>query len=1376
MYKKLVCLLIALFFIFSFKIYAKEQNDDVLNKNVLFSLSFDKTVEAQTQNGKIKPEVNGNIQYVDGRQGKAMLFTPDLWLKFSGPGLIEAEEGTVQFWVKPLEYNSQKSYRPSECTFFSTAYSNKLPCFSIWSYYRENDINQERVQAKCFLPEGAKTKDNISLIAGNKLSINKWSLITVTWKNIKHDRTDAKILGIYINGNKIISAKPFPRKNFPEKLGNIIYIGSVISQSAGKYIMDEFSIYKTCLSDAEIWKYYSESGNTDKAETVTIPRIQAPPKIDGSLSENEWENTTQIGEAFLNKNMLLSKKQSRVSLCYDEKKIYMKVDSETFDGALKADANKKDGVIWKDDVVELYIVPVRGEKLYYQVGINSKDYSNGLKIFSKTGGKDYENWDSGINAKSSFTGEGKTKRWILEIALPLKNIGLSNPQVGDAIGFSIARTYQEPTAYGGIDWEIKDSVPSSFAGYHHFENTGKYPKLVFGGANERINVKYGNLYSGEIKARVNISHGDNKDKLDYSWKIFDSGKTLFEDKGTLKKNKSGKYEFTIDKVMHVDPKNNGSIYNLSIDLNNGTFFNHTIPFSLSYSDFSFDYLVERDKKRVLVEIDTDNIGTECKKGKMSVLLENEKGKIYFQKDIDIKNDNYEQLFIPLDILPNMKKMKMKVSLLSPNGELVKVSERAFQKMEDLASLNNKIGEDEWVPPPFTDIQYDAYSISCWNRRYDLSGAMFLKQVLINSEVILNGPVEFIAVDAEGKELHWKQGEMKYISRKCDAGVIEASGMLGNIKCKNTMTLEFDGMLRVDAELFVGEQTKLNKLYLNIPLKSSFVKYKFFSIADENSKRMCWQWQDRIGKVADYFNYSFCPEVWVGDDDKGFSWFAESKKDWQLADNNKAIEIIRKNDTAYLRINYCDTPSTFKAPLKFTFGLQATPVRPRPSDWRLQRSIGTTDSCNASYYGQNIKIIGWGANGKPPPPEKRAEILRQKDPLDRLSAWSDWPVIINPVRIRQLYEIASENIASKPILAAAVEKPAEKIALFYMPRVGNLNVPSNKYYFQKWYNEPPTGRVPSIKEEQWNRGVFHVFNACPSTDYRNFMIEEMRNTLDKFPELKGLYFDGAFPCGCRNTLHGCGYYENGKLCYSAPIWGNRDFFKRLYKMLKKRGADNIFFGHVSSTRFISETGFFDIIFEGEHLCSDLPKYEGDYIDTVPLDVWRAEYTGRQVGNIPILLCEAKRIFGGYGAKGIADNPAFIKKFRSYLAMTLIHDILPQERVLLDEIQSYYINLDSFGHWNAEFLPYWNNQKYVSADSDEIKISLYRKKGRILLCMANVSKKKWTGNIKLNLSELNMSKSVIGRNFEASKPLSLKDGILSNISVEAHDFSVISISEM
>ena len=81
-------------------------------------------------------------------------------------------------------------------------------------------------------------------------------------------------------------------------------------------------------------------------------------------------------------------------------------------------------------------------------------------------------------------------------------------------------------------------------------------------------------------------------------------------------------------------------------------------------------------------------------------------------------------------------------------------------------------------------------------------------------------------------------------------------------------------------------------------------------------------------------------LWLGNEERGLGWYAESDRCWQPEDPEKAIELVRDGKQLILRVRLLDSqPKTWTAdpadgvyayqPVTFRFGLQATPVKPFP---------------------------------------------------------------------------------------------------------------------------------------------------------------------------------------------------------------------------------------------------------------------------------------------------------------------------------------------------------------------------------------------------------------------------------------------------------------
>ena len=75
-------------------------------------------------------------------------------------------------------------------------------------------------------------------------------------------------------------------------------------------------------------------------------------------------------------------------------------------------------------------------------------------------------------------------------------------------------------------------------------------------------------------------------------------------------------------------------------------------------------------------------------------------------------------------------------------------------------------------------------------------------------------------------------------------------------------------------------------------------------------------------------------MWVGDYDRGLTWFTEDNADWNISDGTGTLELFRKGSVVEWRVHIADAPVELDGPLTITVGLQPTPVKPQRKGWRM----------------------------------------------------------------------------------------------------------------------------------------------------------------------------------------------------------------------------------------------------------------------------------------------------------------------------------------------------------------------------------------------------------------------------------------------------------
>jgi len=152
--------------------------------------------------------------------------------------------------------------------------------------------------------------------------------------------------------------------------------------------------------------------------------------VDGVLDEKAWTKACAMTDFVLGPSGK-PEVQSRVLVTYDKDNLYVAVINEEPDTAqLKADAVERDGNVWSDDSVEIYIDSTNaksGTSGYKGFFVNVKNTQ-----YDRTEDEGWDpEWKSGVSVI-----EGKA--WIVEVALPLKVLEIT-PEAGHELGLMVAR-------------------------------------------------------------------------------------------------------------------------------------------------------------------------------------------------------------------------------------------------------------------------------------------------------------------------------------------------------------------------------------------------------------------------------------------------------------------------------------------------------------------------------------------------------------------------------------------------------------------------------------------------------------------------------------------------------------------------------------------------------------------------------------------------------------------------------------------------------------------------------------------------------------------------------------------------------------------------
>jgi hypothetical protein len=561
------------------------------------------------------------------------------------------------------------------------------------------------------------------------------------------------------------------------------------------------------------------------------------------------------------------------------------------------------------------------------------------------------------------------------------------------------------------------------------------------------------------------------------------------------------------------------------------------------------------------------------------------------------------------------------------------------------------------------------------REYRFGAGPFLTGVMAKGAALLARPIEAC--------LRWPGGEAKLsgppgrLQDRSDArAVLQGRGEAGPFAVEGTTTVEFDGMIRTDFALVAPVGTVVEEFSLRVPIKSQYAKYLYHYPGQ-------WGSVKNAGALpADGWRHPFKPLIWLGDEDRGLCWFAETDENWTPTDNPEAIRIIHQGGVVTLELHIIAAPRPLDEPLKFTFGFQATPVKaPTEDAWEFR-------ICHEGNYGIESAPYGQAATGSGPGGMTVLDHLAQLG-VRTIVFHEHWTDIQN-------YTSTTHGDELRRLVKACHDRGI-RLLLYFGYEMSNI-APEYPAYAEECLVRPRAGGYTRKPDQT-------AYIVCYRSHWQDFLAQGIARVMDEYG-VDGVYLDGtANPWGCANARHGCGYQaRDGTRRPTYPIFAVRQVMRRIYNIVKSRKADGLVNVHQSTCMTIPTLAFATSYWDGEQI-SGIAR-GGDVLETLPLDSFRTEFMGRQWGVPAELLC--------YGQP---------YSYQEAMAIALLHDLLVrgQGEGNLELESKLWRVMDGFGRRQAEWRPYWANQEVVKATPSDVKVSLYRRGGRgVMLVISNLGK--------------------------------------------------------
>ncbi len=601
---------------------------------------------------------------------------------------------------------------------------------------------------------------------------------------------------------------------------------------------------------------------------------------------------------------------------------------------------------------------------------------------------------------------------------------------------------------------------------------------------------------------------------------------------------------------------------------------------------------------------------------------------------------------------------------------------------------------ETVLPPWTPVAISGAVISVWGRDYDLSGNSLVDSIKANGGQLLSAPLQ-IQIETEGK-----RGILAFAApavQQQAAGRIvltRDSSEFNGIKASIEYAVEYDGMMFCKLTILPAGK-KISKLIASIPYSketAAFIHYVGAPTAYESQdlpKNSCSM---KLGeKPGAVFQSGFKTNIWIGNNERGLLWFAESEQYWWPKDRNNMIEAVRNPDgTVNLNLNLAtaEIPYGNRKELCYEFGLMATPVKPMPAGWRGMTITAQYDAFKGNLRGNYLIYWPdeWRYMNLDPEPTRARNIDKVKAKVSRDMA-EDRKII--PYWTRLHFETKEENKVNADALAVQ----------------------------DKWAAEP--GRPGG--------GAHQMYRASCNSEWADYLVWCVEEWAKIMGHIDGMYMDETQPIPNTSQASGGGYTDfNGTRRPTFEAMGSRNLIKRITYNIWMRNNKQLpwSIAHCSATHTMQNLSMYTAMLIGEQIYSGYfvnnPEYmppENDklyyYSYALPMDRVRAECYWKQWGAVMIWLPCLKN------QKEIMTNPAAT---RDMLSRVMQADMLVWPLFCnSQEVMKTWKFRKEFGIADAEvqFTPYWENSRIVS-DKQDVVAGYYRNGNKYLVLVSNLNR--------------------------------------------------------
>lgn len=613
-------------------------------------------------------------------------------------------------------------------------------------------------------------------------------------------------------------------------------------------------------------------------------------------------------------------------------------------------------------------------------------------------------------------------------------------------------------------------------------------------------------------------------------------------------------------------------------------------------------------------------------------------------------------------------------------------------------------EEIWPP---LEIAEEGISsrIDAWNRTYRMHGAL-PERITSGGRDVLASPIRMHAT-FHGKEEPWTDENVYTVEKTDDVFRYMYQAMTGNIVINARVTAERDGLLWVDLMLIPfcggGAQThspgevipKLDSFLMELPLRKDVAAlYHYWPVTGPNGL-------SNSGSVPETgFSLPFKPHLWLGKEEAGLSFYAESDEFWQCASGQNAFELEMTDEAAVLKVHFLDSMPTAwlnftgdswgnaLEPVSFSFGLQASPVKP-------YREMGDF-----------IRVC-------------HKELAASPDDLDAFELEADelasigvkWRTFHEDWSILQNYGLPKDEVLFKAKVDALHKRGMKAMVYF-----GYEYATASPDFFDD-YRTALVRNADGTLRGGWQRfPPQRDYIVCYKGSYAETMRERCRRAVAEYG-VDGIYTDGTYePWACANAEHGCGYTDRRGVRHETfPLRSLREHVKALYREIHELGG--IIETHQSSCVIPMITAYCDSYWDGEHIVLKTDPVTGKYYSLSGKELIE-RYTSESGSGVGTMRAEFTGVNFGIPCQFLANAASYDESS----GLTLLYGVLPKPGGNAENLKiasRHWDIMDEYGLTRENFLPFWREDCPVRCEDKRISASAWKTEEGIVAVFVNLS---------------------------------------------------------